>query len=455
MKKLAELILIKEAAFQTNEWSKHDFKYAISVIFDLINNNPVYLSDNGKKSDNILKTNDKIISELKKLCINPEVEEASDLKLKTNTNVDDFDNIFYKYSNIKSAWTKIFKGTYSKSVHSGSGGLEFENKLCKSLQDCFLNGKSDFEYGNKLYIKLLNKNPKTFNIINEKLKKDSTASIDDFIFVSGKGSTARNSNGQILNTKTFEVNIDKKLNIDSNSENKINNVLYQSGKIIADITITTEGKQFNKSDINNINPNDIYISCKDGFAQFSAISIQSAFYGENPRSLEKSDLINSFKNNETYEDFIKNKSDNVEAFNNLCKFMCIEPNVVYDYFKTPLKDRDPERVLKTNNSVDGNIIGTLIHLLIGGNYWYANSKSEPVFIDYDIDSSEFEFVPTGDCRLNPKQIVLIGELNNEKLKDHNAKIEIKFRSTDSGASYPYRLFVVPKDKNIIDLLFAK
>lgn len=455
MKNLNELILIKEAAFQAHDWSKHDFKYAISVIFDLINNNPVYISDNGKKSDNILTTNNKIISELKKLCINPEVKEVSSLKLKNDITIDDFNNIFYKYSNIKSAWTKIFKGTYSKSVHNGSAGLEFENKLCKSLQDCFLNGKSDFEYGNKLYTKLLNKNPKTFNIINDQLKNDPSATINDFIFVSGKGSTSRNSNGQILNTKTFEVNIDKKLNIDSNSENKINNVLYQSGKIIADITITTEGKNFNKSDINNINPNDIYISCKDGFAQFSAISIQSAFYGENPRSLEKSDLIDAFKNNETYEDFNEKKSDNVDAFNNLCNFMCIDPKVVYDYFKLPLKDRDPERVLKTNKSVDGNIIGTLIHLLIGGNYWYANSKTEPIFIEYDIDSSEFEFIPSGDYRLNPKQIVLIGKINNEKLKDNNATIELKFRSTDSSAIYPYRLFISPKDKNIMNSLFTK
>ena len=455
MKHLAEYIF--EAAFSKSEWTKHDFKYSKSVIYDLINGNPVYIARNGKKTDETIKVNDDVIQSLKKLCVDPDVDNIDDLQLKQNITVDDFNKAFT--DNVQNAptnmWTKIFKGTYSKSVHSGSGGLEFENKLCKSLQDCFLNGKSDFEYGNKLYVKLLNQKPNTFNIINEKLKKDSTTSIDDFIFVSGKGSTARNSNGQILNTKTFEVNIDKKLNIDSNSENKINNALYQSGKIIADITITTEGKQFNKSDINNINPNDIYISCKDGFAQFSAISIQSAFYGENPRSLEKSDLINSFKNNETYEDFIKNKSDNVDAFNNLCKFMCIEPNVVYDYFKMPLKDRDPERVLKTNKSVDGNIIGTLIHLLIGGNYWYANSKTEPVFIEYDIDSSEFEFVPGGDCRLNPKQIVLIGKLNNEKLKDHNAKIEIKFRSTDSSAIYPYRLFISPKDKNIIDLLFAK
>lgn len=453
MKHIVEYIF--EAAFGKSEWTKHDFKYSKSVIYDLINGNPVYIAHNGKKTDETIQVNDDVIQSLKKLCVDPDVDNIDDLKLKQNITVDDFNKAFT--DNLQNApvnmWTKIFKGTYSKSVHSGSGGLEFENKLCKSLQDCVLNGKSDFEYGNKLYVKLLNKNPKTFNIINEKLKKDSTASIGDFIFVSGKGSTARNSSGQILNTKTFEVNIDKKLNIDSNSENKINNVLYQSGKIIADITITTEGKHFNKSDINNINPDDIYISCKDGFAQFSAISIQSAFYGENSRFLEKSDLIDSFKNNETYEDFIKNKSDNVDAFNNLCKFMCVDPNIVYDYFKMPLKDRDPERALKTNKSVDGNIIGTLIHLLIGGNYWYANSKTEPVFIEYDIDSSEFEFIPTGDCRLNPKQIVLIGKLNNEKLKDHNATIEIKFRSTDSGASYPYRLFVVSKDKDLINRLY--
>lgn len=453
MKQLVEYIL--EAAFQSSEWTKHDYKYAKNVIYDLINNNPVYIANNGKKTDLVIDVNDSVIKALKKLCINPEVNNANDLKLKNNVSVEDFNAAFSNnlVTAPKNTWTKIFKGTYSKSIHSGEGGMEFEQNLCKGLQECFMNGNSNYDYANVLYSKLIKQKPKTFKKIAQLLKNDSSLSIEDFIFVSGKGATARNANNQIINIDTFEVNLDKKTNIDSRAENKVEDVLEQSGKIIADITITPDGKNFNKSDIETINPDDIYISCKDGYSQFSSISMQAPFYGSSKKTNVNSDITDSYKTGDTYEEYIKKNSPNVEAFKNLCKFMAIDPKEVYDYFSLPENKRYKELKLKTIPGVNGNIIGTLIHLIIGGNYWYANSKHEPVFIGCDIDDSEFLFEPDDICRLNPKQIVLTGHFVNAKIPENDARVEIKFRSSDSSYTYPYRLFVVPKDKDLINRLY--
>lgn len=448
---------IFEAAFGSSEWSKHNFKYATAVIYDLINGNPVYIAENGKKSNVQVETNDAVVSALKELCINPEATIVNDLKLKSDITLDDFNKAFVDNipTAFKNTWTRIFKGSYSKVFHSGDGGMEFEQDLCKGLQECFMNnGQSSYHYAVILYDKLIKRHPKTFEKISNALKADKKSTIADFIFVSGKGSTSRNKFNQIINVDTFEVNIDKKFDVDAKTENNVNNVLQQSGKIIADITITPDGKKFDKSDVFHINPDDIYISCKDGFAQFSAISMQTPFYGASPKNNPNTDLIDSYNNGETYQQYAKKNTTNVKAFNNLCDFMCINPEEVYNYFSHPEDEREKEILLNTSAESDGNIIGTLIHLLIGGNYWYANSDSDPVFINDDIDSDEFLFKPNSKCRLNPKQIVLTGDFVNSKIPSNETRVEIKFRSSDSSATYPFRLFVVPKDKKLINRLFG-
>ena len=427
---------IRENLFTANNWSHNDkFDYAAMVINAILDGNDLR---KGKLGDEgVIKSSDFDHDRLSYI--------LSNIK---QTTVKDFNDAYNgSESNI---WSKIFKGDFSGKFRKIGGGLDFEAELADALQDLILGvepaieNKIALKRANELFDKISDSN--TIKLLkSKKLNKDT---INKYVFVSGKGSTARNKYGQIINTSTLDVNIDKKLNIDSADENAIQNVLTQSGKIIADVTITTDDN-FDKSDINHVNIDDIYISCKDGASQFSGISFQSPFYGTSKKTNPKSDLIDSFKNDDTYSEFIDKKSDNVKAFQNLCKLLCVDPEMGYDYFKKPRSNRVSQKFISTGDGVNGNVISTLIQLLIGGNYWYVNTDSEPIFIPDDIETNAFKFIPDNSGHLDPSQIVITGKMNG-------VKAELKFRDTNGTKDgYPIRLFIVPSAKHFIHDTFGK
>ena len=107
--------------------------------------------------------------------------------------------------------------------------------------------------------------------------------------------------------------------------------------------------------------------------------------------------------------------------------------------------------IKTNKEPNKNdeLFAILIQLLIGGNYWYVNTSGDVIYIDDDITSNKFTFIPSGTGHLDPVQIVVSGKM---KTPDGETKCELKFRNSASG-DYPFRLMIVPKDKHILSKLF--
>ena len=350
-------------------------------------------------------------------------------------------------------WTTIEKTVYSGKTRKLGGGLEFEQILCENLKSLVLNENlkvKDYKKATENFWEKI-KDSKTISIIRDKVK--SGDDVGDYIQVTGKGSTARNAFGQLINVDTFEVNMSKKINLDSESEDVVTNVLTQSGKIIADLTISPEKyPETRKGDINHVNPLDIYISCKDGASQQSAISMQQPFYGNNPKTSKTTTLIKSYQNGDSYEEFMKNDDISTKAFEKMCDMFNCDAEQIYDYFSVPSNKRKTEKMRNGRSSINNEVISTLLQLQIGGNYWYVNSNGDVVWLDDDIDNNRVQFVASGEGFLDPKQIQIMGKLKTKK-GDVNA--QLKFRTSLASAEYPYRLYlVVPPSAHIIQTLYT-
>lgn len=421
--------LLFENIFTDEKWSHNGkFDYAKTVVTSLLNGDELRLGYHGDEGTVSIKDFNK--------------DKLNDiLKDITKTTAADFNNAYT--GDAKNIWRKLFKGDISGKFRKINGGLSFEAELTECLKALILNidlpANNAVKSAQALFEKI--KGTSTINKLKEKATIDN---IDKYVFVSGSGKTSRNNDNQIINKDTLEININKKLS--KSEENDIENVLTQSGKIIADVTITADDN-FDKSDFKHINKEDIFISCKDGASQFSGISMQMPFYGTSKKTSPKSDLLDSFADGESYAEYNKKDTDNVKSFNNLCKLLCIDPNEVYDYYAQPKSDRKKKNI-KTVGSVDGNLVSVLIQLLIGGNYWYVNSDSDPIYIDDDIDTNRFKFEPDNNAHLEPTLIAVSGNLNGRHA-------EIKFRdSAGTTAGYPFRLFIVPREKHLINRLFS-
>lgn len=439
---------VYEDAFNTAAWShRGKYDYPRMVINSILNGEYLIL---GKKGEGVndtqfLNADDFDKKSLQDILDN--IDKYSDAEM-----IKKFNDAYHGNFN-KNIWTNIYKSPFSGKIKKIGGGLEFEEILTLNIQQLIIYGKlPDNTVYKEVSENLWNK-IKTLPTIKKLISKNLDAeTIKRYVFVSGKGKTARNSLGQILNNDTFEVNVSKKNKLTGETEDEIENVLTQSGKIIADVTITLDGENFDKSDIKHVNPNDIYISCKDGDAQLSGICMQQPFYGNSPKTQNKSYLIECYRNNKAYDDFISEKNEIcVVAFKNVCNLLGVDEKIVYDYFAQPVKERKSTQIT-TNKKPNENdeVFATLIQLLVGGNYWYANTSGEAVFIDDNIDENKFTFIPSGTGHLDPRQIVVSGKMKSD---EGETKCELKFRNS-VGGDYPFRLMVVPTDKHIISKLFT-
>ena len=350
-------------------------------------------------------------------------------------------------------WTHIEKTIYSGKSRKLGGGLEFEQVLCENLKSLVLDDNFEvieYKKATENFWKKI-KDSKTISIIRDKVKAGED--IGSYIQVTGKGSNARNAFGQLINVNTFEVNMSKKINLDNESEDVVTNVLTQSGKIIADLTISTEkNPEARKGDINHVNPLDIYISCKDGAAQQSAISMQQPFYGNNPKTSKTTTLIESYKKGDSYEEFMKHDDISTKAFEKMCEMFNCDAEQIYYYFSIPSNKRKKEKMKNGKSSINNEVISTLLQLQIGGNYWYVNSNGDVVWLDDDIDNNRVKFIASGEGFLDPKQIQIMGKL---KTKNGDVNAQLKFRTSMSSAEYPYRLYlVVPQNSHIIQKLYT-
>lgn len=441
---------INEAVFQSIDFNKHNYRYIKSVIEDLLNNHEVKLGTSGQ--DGVITIDD----------FKEEVLKTLLDKLNKNESItkDDFNTAYTKDNKIKNIWGKIYKAPYSDKVRKINGGLKFENQLCLALQNIISTADYDGNIENidntdnskiyelaKDFIKYYNDNVKTNNIIEqliEKLKnKSDNIDIEKYIFVSSKKDTQLNKNGKIINTETLEVNKNADIN--------------DSGKIIADITIT-----ISDNDINN--DNSIFISCKDGESQLSAISLQKPFYGSNSKTnISNTDIYKC----KTFEEF-KNNKIAFDNLNELINLLCLNKKykdedgkyeeaikIIYEYFRVCIDNKlnnrpNNEKHKDITKFIDKTNLDNLVELLkniMGTNYYYVNSNGIIKYIDNKYYNN-ITFTPD-NAYLNPKQIVLSGKLNNS--------VDFSFKFRDSGDfGLPYRLFLVPKNKTeFLNLLFKK
>lgn len=431
---------INEAVFQSIDFNKHNYGYIKSVIEDLLNNHEVKLGTSGQ--DGVITIVD----------FKEEVLKTLLDKLNKNESItkDEFNAAYTKDDKIKNIWGKIYKAPYSGKVRKINGGLNFENQLCLALQNIISTADYDGNIENidntdnskiyelaKDFIKYYNDNVKTNNIIKQLINKlkDKSDNIDigKYIFVSSKKDTQLNKDGKIINTKTLKVNKNADIN--------------DSGKIIADITITI-------SDNNINNDNSIFISCKDGASQLSAISLQNPFYGSNSKTnISNTDIYKC----KTFEEFKNNKIafDNLKALTDL---LCIDEGVIeniYKYFRVCIDNKLNNRpnnekhkdISKFNINNNSDNLVELLKNIMGTNYYYVNSNGIIKYID-NKNYNNITFTPE-NAYLTPKQIVLSGKLNN------SVDFSFKFRDSDDFG-LPYRLFLVPKNKTeFLNLLFEK
>lgn len=440
MKDLYEYISVYESRFAQHSWNHGGaYDYAKAVLNDIINGKQILMAD-----DEIIKAEDFDLSEINYLLDHiDKIEDEEAIKRFNNS---------YKGDYKKSIWANIQKKTYSGATRKLGGGLTFENVLCANIQALAENENAEItDYKEATYNfweKI--KNSKTIKEIRKKIKMGNPVS--NYINLDGTTKTTRNEFGQLIDKNTFEVNMSKKINLDRESEGAVTNVLTQSGKIIADIIISYEDDfEKNSKDIDHVNPDDIYISLKDSAAQQSAISMQQPFYGDEKKTSKNTTLIKAYKANKSYEEFMENNDVCTKAFSSMCKMFNCDPEQIYYYFKQDVKDRKTEELRLGNTPINNEIISTLLHLQIGGNYWYVNSNGDVVWIDDDIDSGKISFVSDGKGLLDPKQIQIFGKL---KTKDGFIRCNLKFRTSMTGADYPYRLFLVTPDKHAIQKLYT-
>lgn len=334
---------------------------------------------------------------------------------------------------LKDNGIKLKEGTCCSQ--SGSGGVDFETELVADLRSYVNDPQSTRIKYRSIVDKLVSNN--NVKAILESIDKSK---LSEAISVTGKGNTARNEFGQIINKDTLKINVEytKRKGIDNKAEDELNDVLKKSGKIIADITISSP-------------KGDVYLSLKDAAAQLSSISLQQPFYGDSSKTNPNSLIANSLADKSVKWNDIKDekRDTSVAAFKEMCNIFGFDEEVVFNHFQNPKGHIDMKSKVKENNE----LIAALAHLLIGGNYWYINSNGEVQYIPYEFDEIPFEFKSTGKGYLDNKLISLEGTLNR-KGSTELVPCRLQFRSSGGSYQYPYRLFMKMLDNNYIEKLLS-
>lgn len=140
MKSLVQYItesLICEASFGKGEFAKHDFKYAIGVLTDLVNGEPVKLGSEASSTKTVTLDDDKIDDAKDLLGILKELNASG--KMPNDATIESYRNRFDSLFDDKSiGWTKIFKGKYSgyvAGIDSKNRGNAFEGQFVSNFAD--------------------------------------------------------------------------------------------------------------------------------------------------------------------------------------------------------------------------------------------------------------------------------------------------------------------------------
>jgi hypothetical protein len=254
------------------------------------------------------------------------------------------------------------------------------------LDDSFKRMWDIFTYDNK---------KQSFDGILCDMIKNPSIDLSQHVFKTGTTNVERNKRGQIFNKFNFEIN------------KNVNDVLEESGDIISDVTVMSSS-------------GPLYISVKMKVAQTSGVQFLNAFGNE----AFQTGIINH-----TPFEEVENSSQ-MTGFKNLCKLFGIDPREVYNCY---LNDEFGDL---TMGKYDSEVIGELIQMIIGGNYWYVNPKYVK-FIDeknknFKVDISSAKITDSG------KSLDFICSINGINSK-------IRLRTSGERPNWkvqaPYRLFV--------------
>lgn len=234
-------------------------------------------------------------------------------------------------------------------------------------------------------------------LIDEYVRCKKKEYLDENISLSGKKGVRRNQNSEIVDLKNLEF-----------STQKVNDVLVDSGEIIADLTII---------------PDNTYISAKIDAAQLSGISVAEIL------------------NNDAIENLINNKENSSDIIvKKVEKFI---QNLGIDFNSLIEALRDGTGKLEITDKYDPTKLGGLFQKLVGGNYWYTNPKGSV-------------FVPAIDAKLEFKaekaSISKSGKTLHVKGQLNGLPAEIEYRTDGSGYPYPHRLFPKVDVPKLVDML---
>lgn len=230
------------------------------------------------------------------------------------------------------------------------------------------------------------------------------------IITKHKGSTKRNSNGEIS---------DASCNLNTSDTESI---LHDSGKIIADIIVNTS--------------KPVYISVKMELGQLSSFS-----------------LINVFENNSAFVDAINSRDsyDEVKAalnrtpFKNFCKVFGIDGKDLYNKFLNFAEGVDTNLNVKTTSSYAGKDLGVIIQKLVGGNYWYVKPDVDAVYLNYKDAGLSFKRNGVHFSGGDHKCILVDGSVSG-------VSVTLKIRTSLRAYKYPYRVLPVVDVPDLIEVL---
>lgn len=237
------------------------------------------------------------------------------------------------------------------------------------------------------------------DLLDGYIKAKHNFNFDQCIDLSGKKSTSRNKNGEIIDINNIEIN--DKVDVAS--------VLKNSGNIIADVTIL----------------NKLYISAKLEDAQLSGINIEKVL------------------NNEAIIDYILGNSganDDVERSRKFIQDLGVDFDDLIDNIRN---NRGGD--VKVYDKYDKDKLGRMFQKLVGGNYWYTNPKKS-VWVDA-IDAKLIFEINKITISKTGKTMRIKGKINN------SVDAEFEFRTDGKmGKPYPYRLFPKVSVSDLINMM---
>ena len=308
-----------------------------------------------------------------------------------------------------------------KGLGGGKGGYTFENELCKAISIFVLKN-----FFNKKWTI-----PSELNNISDSLKKtlENIIHTPELQKAIKKAITDYDDFEQNLNKYIFQPKGSKKRSTKKNTEGlpsvlcelneKNDDILSDSGRIISDITIGTNKKT------------QIYLSVKQSRAQLSGITVSPSLNGKRWMD-EIFDNFSNFKDG----DFELPNSISGNNFNTFFKGIGIDPKDLILKINSLKSTTEKVIPIKIWNSYDKKKLGKTIQNIIGGNYWYISPKecffvsSEPR--NYSFEIKNIEMISSG------RTINIYGSINNVPIK-------LVLRTSSTIDKYPTRLFPVISD----------